>query len=242
MARRGQCVVNTRVTTLIQAPVRSLLDQLFSESEFSKTSFVQEMGALTVEQRRALQDTTDPLALYARAERVHLAASRQTCTLLYLLARSSNAHFVVEYGASFGVSTLHLAAAVKDNGGGRVISSEFVSSKIVRARDNLNKANLLEFVEIREGDARMTLARNLPTTVDLVFLDGAKQYYPHILSLLEPRLRPGGVVVADNIEGSPEYCQRVRSSPQYLSLPFSEGVEVSLWLGESPPTDERPSR
>ena len=54
---------------------------------------------------------------------------------------------------SFGISTLHLAAALRDNGGGRLITSEFEPSKVARARDNLTAAGLIDLLEIREGDA-----------------------------------------------------------------------------------------
>ncbi|MFD2136695.1 O-methyltransferase [Novosphingobium resinovorum] len=54
-----------------------------------------------------------------------------------MLARFGNARSIVEFGTSFGISTLHLAAAIRDNGGGRVITTEFEPSKIARARSNL---------------------------------------------------------------------------------------------------------
>jgi predicted O-methyltransferase YrrM len=63
-----------------------------------------------------------------------LPVSRSTGRLLYMLARSVRARTIVEFGTSFGISTLHLAAALRDNGGGRLIGSEFEPSKIARAR------------------------------------------------------------------------------------------------------------
>jgi len=86
-------------------------------------------------------------------------------------------------------------------------------------------------VEIREGDALQTLARNLPQRIDLL-LDGAKALYPEILALVESRLRPGALIVADNADHSPEYLARVRDIGNgYLSVPFAEDVELSLRLG-----------
>jgi len=87
-------------------------------------------------------------------------------------------------------------------------------------------------VEIREGDALQTLARDLPQRIDLLLLDGAKALYPEILALLESRLRPGALIVADNADHSPEYLARVRDIGNgYLSVPFAEDVELSLRLG-----------
>jgi hypothetical protein len=125
---------------------------------------------------------------------LQLAVSPETGTLLYLLARSSKARSSIEFGTSIGISTLHLAAALRDNGGGRLISTEFEPSKIAQARANIAAAGLSDLVEIREGDALETLARDSPGQIDLVLLDGAKALYPPVLALLEARLRPGAMI------------------------------------------------
>jgi predicted O-methyltransferase YrrM len=174
---------------------------------------------------------SDYRSLYAQARDMFLAVSPETGRLLYMLARSSKAHDIVEFGTSFGISTLHLAAALKDNGGGRLVGSEFEPAKAARAREHLAAAGLSEFVEIRDGDATQSLARDLPARIDLVLLDGAKVLYPRILGLLEPRLAPGALVVADNAEDSPEYLTQVRGTGRYLSVPFGQDVELSQWLG-----------
>lgn len=176
-----------------------------------------------------LRSKTGYLDLYARLKVVPLPVSRETGALLYMLARSSRARTIVEFGASFGVSTLHLAAALRDNGGGRLITTEFEPSKIARARNNLMAGGVIDLVEIREGDALQTLSVDLPDSIDLVLLDGAKALYPEILTLLEKRLRPGALVVADNADNSPDYLERVRSTGNgYLSTPFAEDVELSM--------------
>lgn len=136
-----------------------------------------------------------------------------------MLARSIGARAIVEFGMSFGISTLHLAAALRDNGGGRLITSEFEASKVARARENLAAGGLADLVEIREGDALRTLAADLPETVDLLLLDGAKALYPEVLALVERRLRPGAFVIADNAEYSPDYLAYVRAPENgYLSV------------------------
>jgi len=158
--------------------------------------------------------------------------SRSTGTLLYLLARSTGAHHVVEFGTSFGISTLHLAAALRDNGGGRLITSEFEPGKVARAREHLAQGGLDDLVEVREGDALHTLASGLPDAIDLLLLDGAKALYADVLALVETRLRPGALIVADNADFSPDYLARVRAPGSgYLSVPFGGDVEVSMRLG-----------
>ncbi|MCY1233960.1 Methyltransferase domain protein [compost metagenome] len=125
-----------------------------------------------------------------------------------------------------------MAAALRDNGGGRLISSEFEPSKVARAREHLNEGGVADLVEIREGDALKTLSADLPQSIDLLLLDGAKALYPDVLALVESRLRPGALIVADNADHSPEYLARVRAADSgYLSVPFADDVELSIRLG-----------
>ena len=87
-------------------------------------------------------------------------------------------------------------------------------------------------MEIRQGDALRTLSGDLPPTIDLLLLDGAKALYPEILDLVESRLRPGAFIIADDADQSPDYLARVRApAGGYLSTPFGEDVELSLRLG-----------
>jgi predicted O-methyltransferase YrrM len=77
-----------------------------------------------------------------------------------------------------------------------------------------------------------TLAQELPGSIDLVLLDAAKNLYPRMFSLLEPRLRNGVLIVADNADACPDYLARVRSPAHgYLSVPFADDVELSMRLG-----------
>jgi predicted O-methyltransferase YrrM len=220
----------TTLTTLTTAPLAPLLDRLFVEATAASPATSPAMADFSAEERaRLMRSKTDYRDFYGRLKDFPLAVSRETGTLLYMLARSCRARAIVEFGTSFGISTLHLAAALRDNGGGRLITSEFEPSKVARARANLTAGDLLDLVEIREGDALRTLSVGLPDTVDLLLLDGAKGLYPEILSLVESRLKPGAWVVADNADFSPEYLARVRSPANgYLSTPFSEDVELSM--------------
>jgi predicted O-methyltransferase YrrM len=211
---------------LTHPALSNLIDRLFAEAE----------AAEDARPPAAAGDRDDYRQFYARLKDHPLPVSRDTGKLLYMLARSARARNIVEFGTSFGISTLHLAAALRDNGGGRLIGSEFEPSKVKRARENLAAAGLSDLVEIREGDALETLGRDLPDTIDFVLLDGAKMLYPSILTLLEDRLRSGALIVADNADASPEYVARVRSAANfYLSVPFADEVELSMRLGPAAP-------
>lgn len=216
------------MSTLTSARVAPLLERLFAEADASDHDIQQQLASLAPADRARLM--ADYTALYARAKENYLAVSRATGALLYILARSSKARCIVEFGTSFGVSTVHLAAALADNGGGRLVGTELEPTKAARARAHLAEAGLTEGVEIREGDALASLARDLPARIDLVLLDGAKSLYPRILALVEPHLVPGSLVVADNADHSPELLAMLRRSGAYLSVPFAADVEVSMRL------------
>ncbi len=221
------------MTTLTTSPLAPLLDRLFAEAAASSPMTSPAAAALTAEDHdRLMRSKTDYRDFYGHLKDYPLAVSRETGALLYMLARSSRARSIVEFGTSFGISTLHLAAALRDNGGGRLITSEFEPSKVARARDHLTAGGVIDLVEIREGDALQTLSVDLPDTIDLLLLDGAKALYPEILNLVESRLRPGAFIVADNADYSPDYLARVRSPASgYLSTPFADDVELSMRLG-----------
>lgn len=162
--------------------------------------------------------------------RITISRSSETGRLLYLLVRANGARNIVEFGTSFGISTIHLAAALSDNGGGHIIGTEFEPGKIDRTRQNLRQTGLQEFVEIRAGDALETLASGLPPTIDFVLLDGAKALYLPVLRLLEPCLRSGALILADNAKLSPGYLETMRASEHYLSVSCGEDLELSLRL------------
>ena len=164
----------------------------------------------------------------------YLAVPPKEGRFLYLTARAIAASRVVEFGTSFGVSTIYLAAAVKDNGGGLVIGTELEAQKHERAVDNVARAGLSEYVDIRHGDALETLG-DTPSPVDLVFLDGWKQLYLPVLELLTPLLRMGSVVLADNINTFKrdlrpyvEHVQSPGSGFVSATMPISDGVEYSV--------------
>ena len=220
------------MTTLTTAPVAPLLERLFAEADESSPMNSPAMAAFSRDDHwRLMRSKTDYLDFYGRLKDFPLAISQETGTLLYMLTRSTRARTIVEFGTSFGISTLHLAAGLRDNGGGRLITTEFEASKVARALSNLTEGGLIDLVEIREGDALQTLAADLPETVDLLLLDGAKALYPEILALVENRLRPGAMIVADNADYSPDYLAYVRDAGNgYLSTAFGEDIELSMKL------------
>ena len=214
--------------------VRSVLDRLFDDEKKQVPALARllftEIGDRIVRRRISVEEEID------RIKDLYVSLSPKQGRLAYMVARSIRARTIVEFGTSFGISTIHLAAAVRDNGGGRVIGTEMVPAKLARASANLEAAGLSAFAEIRPGDARETL-RDTPAPIDMVLLDGAKELYLPMLELLTPRLRPGSVVLADNIflfrrvlKPYVAHVQDPRSGFSSVTLFLGSGTEYSLRL------------
>lgn len=147
---------------------------------------------------------------------------------LYQCARVRKATRIVEFGTSMGVSTLYLAAALRDMGGGHLISTELEPTKAARAHFNLEAAGLADLVNIRVGDARETLV-DVGGNVDLVLLDGAFSLYLPVLKLLEPHLQTGTPILAENaFNHDSEYLTYVRNPANGY---FSQAISINAGRG-----------
>ncbi len=165
-------------------------------------------------------------------DRDYLASSPGHGMYLYLLARAIDARRIVEFGTSFGVSTIYLALAVRDNGGGLVIGTEMVPAKAARARSNIEEAGLSGCVEIRAGNALETL-RDLAGPVDFLFSDGFPQYALPVLQCVAPKMRRGAIVINHNVAAMKgdhaEYVAFVRDPANgFVSSSVTLGGELSV--------------
>jgi predicted O-methyltransferase YrrM len=152
----------------------------------------------------------------------------------YLICRSLRATRVVEVGTSFGVSTHYLAAAVRDNGGGTVIATEYEPAKAAAARANFAAAGIEGLIDLREGDLRETL-KVIEGPVDFVLMDIWTEMVLPAMQLLTPHLRPGAVVVADNTTSFRhpyrhffDFVADPKNGLRSLTLPFDGGLEFCV--------------
>jgi predicted O-methyltransferase YrrM len=170
----------------------------------------------------------------ARPRRM-LNITRDTGRLLWIMARAIRATRILEVGTSDAFSTIWLADAAR-SAGGCVTTLEIDPDKIALARANLARAGLAGVVEIVEGPAAESLAA-LPGPFDLAFLDADRPSYPTYLELVVPRLRPGGVLIADNVTSHAselaDYLRRVKFHPDLfaVTVPIGNGEEIALKLG-----------
>jgi predicted O-methyltransferase YrrM len=217
--------------SLTTDPVAAVLKRLFQEAEIADRRLLERYRNREVtqdEMSKLLEaEAKDYRTLYRKYVDNFLNVSADFGRFLYMCARARKAKRIVEFGTSFGISTIHLACALRDGGGGQLIGTELEPTKAQRARENLAAAGLADLVEIRVGDALDTLKEGIDGDVDVLLLDGAFSLYLPVLKLLEPHLRDGAFVIGDNaIEQSPGYLDYVRNPRNgYLSLtlPFEAG-------------------
>jgi len=169
----------------------------------------------------------------ARPKRM-LNITRDTGRLLWILVRVMGATRILEVGTSNAFSTIWLADAARSTSG-RVTTLELNPEKIALARANLATAGLEGVVDIIEGRAVDILAV-LPGPFDIVFLDADRPSYLAYLELVVPKLRFGGILIADNAishaQDLQDYLRRVKSHPQLfaVTVPIGNGEEIALKL------------
>jgi predicted O-methyltransferase YrrM len=213
------------MSTLATPAVSGLLDRLFAAADESDPAG---FGRA----REAMARLGTPPSDRQRAELmrdVYMPVSPDVGRLLYLLARSRNPGIIVEFGTSYGISGIHLAAALKDAGRGRLITTELDAIKAERARENFRTAGLADLIEIRVGDAFETLKTGIDGGIELVLLDGWKPLYLRMLKFLEPRLAPGALIIADDLAVAPE---ALASYVGYVREPGNGYVSVEVPLGD----------
>lgn len=220
------------MTDSLSSPkVAALLDRLFSASDTGDPELLARIQKEADERFGGQRYAPELAPLFDKA---YLPVPPEVGRFLYVLTRANRPKHIVEVGTSFGVSAIHFACALTDNGDGRLISTEMSRAKAAAAAKNLASLGLDGRVEIRCGDAFETLER-LEHPIDLLFLDGWKDGYLPLLKMLQPSLHPGTLVVADDIKLFPErlasYLEYVRN-PQngYRSaeLSIGDGVELSV--------------
>jgi predicted O-methyltransferase YrrM len=163
-----------------------------------------------------------------------VALEPEKAEFCYLTCRALQARRIVECGTSHGVSTHYLAAALRDNGGGVVVATEYEAAKAAAARANFEAAGIADLVDLREGDLRETL-KTLEGPIDFVLLDIWTEMVVPALTLIAPHLREGAVIVADNTESSRmgyrsffEWLADPANRMRHMTLPFAGGLEFCV--------------
>jgi predicted O-methyltransferase YrrM len=227
------------MTILNDPNLERLLDRLHEASD-AQTEAIREHRA---ERDKAADRAPEEQAALTKAflaDKIY-ALDRDKAEFCYQVCRTIDARRVVEIGTSYGVSTLYLAAAVRDNiraggGSGVVIGTEYEPEKARAARTHFSEAGLSSFIDLREGDLRETL-RQIEGPVDFMLVDIWIPMARPALELVAPHLRPRAVVTCDNTGREDEraayadyfaFINDPTQGFQTMTLPFSGGLEMSV--------------
>jgi predicted O-methyltransferase YrrM len=168
--------------------------------------------------------------------------------LLRVLATAVRATRILEVGTAIGYSGIWLAGALP--AGGMLFTMEFDEGRARQAKDNFARAGLSDRVSVMVGDAQRLLAK-VAGPFDLIFQDGDKKMYEPMLDRFADLLRPGGLLVTDNVLWDGEvipgfvkkphhpagdtraiatYNERLSSHPAFLTsiVPLRDGVAISV--------------
>ncbi|MBW0012513.1 class I SAM-dependent methyltransferase [Mycobacterium sp.] len=217
-------------STLRDPRVAAALDRMYAEAKAQMSLLRARHGEFG--RPMTAQERADAMSEF------YIPVTAEAGRLLYALVRAIRPTTVIEFGMSFGISAIHLASAVRDNGTGRVVTTELNAGKIAAARQTFAETGLDDLITILEGDALSTLA-DVGGPIEFVLLDGWKDLYLPVIELLEPRLSTGALVVADNANAADTrpYLDRVRDPGNgYVSFNFavraSDSMEVSCRVGD----------
>jgi predicted O-methyltransferase YrrM len=232
------------VSLTLGAPIDGLLHRLYARNREQDDSLAAYFSA------RAAEGSLDWNSFDARTNEFLkdklIALDRGKAEFCYHICRALGARRIVEAGTSFGVSTLFLASAVRDNArhapgsprndaaGPSVIATENEPDKAAHARHHFAEAGLSDLIDLREGDLRETLA-TVRGPVDFMLIDIWTPMARPALALIHPHLREGAVVICDNTqqfrEAYDEYFEFVhdpRNGLRTMTLPFEGGLEFTV--------------
>jgi predicted O-methyltransferase YrrM len=165
--------------------------------------------------------------------------------LCYQITRMVGARAVFEMGSGYGYSTAWFAKAVVENGGGRVHHTVWDEKLSQEARVHLEKLGYTSFIEYHVAEAIDTL-EHTPGPFDLIFNDINKECYPESVPMIHQKLRPGGVLIVDNLlwgghvfeqnggdastEGVREFTRLLTTDPNWIStvIPIRDGMLLAF--------------
>jgi len=229
---------------VLGSPVDAVLDRLYAQQGAQDEAVAAYFMARAADDSMDWHQFDEPTNAFLRDKLV--ALDRDKAEFCYHVCRALRARRVVEAGTSFGVSTLFLAAAVRDNlrreaqelsspgSSGVVIGTEYEPEKARMARAHFAEAGLADLIDLREGDLRDTLV-DVGGPVDFLLMDIWTSMARPALALVAPHLREGAVVIADNTlqfrEAYGEYFEFIhdpRNGLRTMTLPFEGGLEFTV--------------
>jgi predicted O-methyltransferase YrrM len=163
-----------------------------------------------------------------RAGETYLNVPNAHGRMLRLLTEATGAKNVVEIGTSTGISGMWLCLALQKTGG-KLTTFEYDAGRAATARQHFKKAGVDQIVTVVEGDAHRNISR-LKEPIDVLFIDADKEGYVDYLNKLLPLVRPGGLIMAHNIDMVSDYRKLVTTNPALETLIYTNGAGMAITL------------
>jgi caffeoyl-CoA O-methyltransferase len=221
MRRRRACIVSLLTPALAAALLSFDLGELRPGAVSAQTR-----AASHIEQERKVLAVLDEMR---RTGKTYLSVGERAGRMLRLMTEATGAKEVIEIGTSTGYSGLWFCLALQTTGG-HLTTFEIDPDRAAMAREHFRRAGVDQLVTVVEGDAHQTITR-LKDPVDIVFIDADKEGYTDYLNKLLPLVRPGGLILADNMNMAPAYVKAVENHPDLETLYYTEGgVQLGITL------------
>jgi predicted O-methyltransferase YrrM len=197
--------------------IHNTITELYADS---RNDFLKVIPGMTKSIFRSIQP--------ADFSNAYLAISEAQGKVLTNIIKEHKYKNIIEFGTSFGISTLFLAQGILETGG-HIITTELIPAKAERAMENFEKAGVSDLIEVRVGDALETLKdHNEP--VDLLLLDGWKDLYLDVFQLLEPNFHANTLIYVDNADMSDTkaFLQAIEQKEEYDMRKIHQGKAVMI--------------
>lgn len=224
-------------SSLFSADTRAVLDAISAEQD--RVDAVEQPKLLEIVRRRTTPWT--PAELVSACASGYYAAPAAIGRLLYACVRAVRPRIVFEFGTAYGFTALHIAAALKDNGMGKLYTVDLHEGKCAAARNHLKAAGVDKYAEVITGEAGEVLSffpALSAEPIDFLYLDGWADFFLDVVRAAEPHLRTGALVHADDTEkfaaGARSYLRHVRNPDNgYVSVGITDGqgFELSTFTG-----------
>ena len=205
------------MNTAKQNKITSTINELFNDSKRDKFKMI----------KGAAKSIFRPIQP-SDFEEVYLSISSSQGVHLKKLILKHKLRNIVEFGTSFGISTLFMAQGALETGG-KIITTELLESKAKKATENFKKAGVSDLIEVKVGDALDTL-KNHDEPIDLLFLDGWKDLYLPLFRMLEPNFHAKTFIYVDNanMADTRVFLKTIASSNKYHLEPMFGGSVVLM--------------
>ncbi|WP_282111584.1 O-methyltransferase [Maribacter stanieri] len=202
---------------LHQENIKATLIELYNDAKNDKTRIIKGLVKSII---RPMQPED--------FKHAYLSITEEQGLFLVDLIKKNKLKNIVEFGTSFGISTLFLAQGALETNG-RIITTELIASKAEKAMENFKKAEVSNIIDVRIGDAMQTL-QNHKAPIDLLFLDGWKDLYQPLFNMLESNFHTNTIIYVDNanMSESRAFLKEVGENDKYALESIFEGKVVLI--------------